>query len=98
MELQAFGTPLTTVLTVERCFVVHIPLLKFRTPTLCFLYALLCMAGILFLFMVFALVPLQVLFPSFTRLLKSPLWSGIISTFAVGFMPGSHYMCPFPII
>lgn len=90
MELQAFRAPFTTVFAVERCFVVRIPLLKFRAPLLCFLYALPGMAGIPFLFVVLTLVAFQILFPAFSRLLESPLWSGIVSAFAVGFVPDSH--------
>lgn len=48
------------------------------------------MTGIPFLFVVFALVALQVLFPRFTRLLKSPFRSGIVSSFAIGFMASLH--------
>jgi hypothetical protein len=82
MELQAFWTPLPAVLTVECNFVVCVPLLKFCTPIYCFLYALFLVARIPFLPVIFALVPLQILFATFPRLLKSPLRSRIIRPLA----------------
>src|SRR5258708_33661752 len=86
MELQTFGAPLSAVLTVKRSLVICVPLLEFDTPIFCFLDALYPMAWIPFLFVILALVSLQILFPTFPRLLKSPLWPGIIGTFAVGLM------------
>jgi len=86
MELQTFGAPLSAVLTLKRSLVICVPLLEFDTPIFCFLYALHPMTWIPFLFVILALVSLQILFPTFPRLLKSPLWSGIIGTFAVGLM------------
>ena len=95
MKLQTFRTPFPAVLTVKCSFVARVPLLEFRTPILCFLYALLLMIRIPFLFVVLALVPLQILFPTLPRLLKSPLRSRIISTSAVSLVlcfPDRHYV------
>ena len=61
-----------------------------RSSFLSFLYAFLLMTRIPFLPVVFALVTLQVLFPTLTRLLKSPLGSGIISTFAISLVLCFH--------
>src|SRR5260370_544818 len=77
-------SPLYKVFTMKRCLILRVPLLEFRTPILRFLYTLLSMIRIPFLLVILSLVPLQILFPTFPRLLKSPFWSGIISTLAVG--------------
>src|SRR5713101_8132631 len=94
MELQALRAPLSAVLAVKRCFVLRIPLLEFRSPVLCFLYAFLLMTRIPFLPVVLALVTLQVLFPTLTRLLKSPLRLKIISDFAISLVLRFHKKAP----
>jgi len=90
MELQALRAPLSAVLAMKRCLVFRIPLLEFCSSVLRFLYTFLLMTRIPFLSVVLTLVTLQVLFPTLTRLLESPLRSGIISTSTIGLILCFH--------